>query len=279
MLFYSNIPVTLLAAGVVISLYYGRGFRRRFPRFDVVGFLLLAAILFGLQTIFNMGNDFDWFASPILATALVIVIVALPIFIIWSLGERHPALDLRLFGNRNYAVAVICSMAGFLIIQGTLSLFVGQLQLLLGYSSDLAGLVYMSMLLFAAPVAAIVHELCKSVDVRLVSCLNFIGVAVTLTWIGLYDKQASFDQIALPMTFFRFLARHVLRAIGDDRDAWASGLPAHPRRRRVRSATNGGGRVRHLAAGGRAIPAYACPRAGSVRPIQRQTLRRARSDV
>jgi DHA2 family multidrug resistance protein len=203
-LFYMNIPVTLLAAGVVISLYYGRGFRRRFPRFDVVGFFLLAAILFGLQTIFNMGNDFDWFASPILATALVIVIVALPIFIIWSLGERHPALDLRLFGNRNYAVAVICSMAGFLIIQGTLSLFVGQLQLLLGYSSDLAGLVYMSMLLFAAPVAAIVHELCKSVDVRLVSCLNFIGVAVTLTWIGLYDKQASFDQIALPMTFFGF---------------------------------------------------------------------------
>ncbi|MFY9629657.1 MAG: MFS transporter, partial [Methylocystis sp.] len=202
--FYSNIPVALLAAGVVASLFYGRGFNRRFPRFDFIGFLLLAAILYGLQTIFNMGNDFDWFASPILVTALIIVVVALPIFVIWELGERHPALDLRLFGNRNYTVAVICSMAGFLIIQGTLSLFVGQLQLLLGYSSDLAGLVYMSMLIFAAPVAAIVHEICKRVDVRLVSCLNFVGIAITLTWIGLYDKQASFDQIALPMTFFGF---------------------------------------------------------------------------
>ncbi len=203
-LFYMNIPIALLAAGVVISLFYGRGFRRRFPRFDFIGFLLLAAILYGLQTIFNMGNDFDWFASPILVTALIIVVIALPIFIIWSLGERHPALDIRLFANRNYTVAVICSMAGFLIIQGTLSLFAVQLQLLLGYSSNLAGIVYLSMLLFAAPVATIVHELCKRVDVRLVSCLNFIGVAVTLTWIGLYDKQASFDQIALPMTFFGF---------------------------------------------------------------------------
>jgi DHA2 family multidrug resistance protein len=95
-------------------------------------------------------------------------------------------------------------MAGFLIIQGTLSVFVGQLQVLLGYSSDLAGLVYLSMLLFAVPVAAIVHELCKRVDVRIVSFLNFLGLAVTLTWIGLYDKQASFDQIALPMAFFGF---------------------------------------------------------------------------
>ncbi len=202
--FYSNIPVALLAAGVVIALFYGRGFRRRFPRFDFIGFLLLAAILYGLQTIFNMGNDFDWFASPILVTALIIVVIALPMFIIWELGERHPALDVRLFINRNYTVATICSMAGFLVIQGTLSVFVGQLQLLLGYSSDLAGIVYLSMLLFAVPVAAIVHELCKRVDVRLISFLNFLGLAVTLTWIGLYDKQASFDQIALPMTFLGF---------------------------------------------------------------------------
>ena len=203
-LFYSNIPVALLAAGVVGSLLYGRGWRRRFPRFDFVGFLLLAAVLYGLQTIFNMGNDFDWFHSPILVVALIIVLVALPCFIIWELGERHPALDMRLFGRRNYAIATICSMAGFFVIMGSLAVFASQLQLLLGYSPSLAGGVYLSMLLLSVPSAAVVHELCKRVDIRLICCLNFLGFAVTLTWLGLFDKTASFDQIAWPMTFFGF---------------------------------------------------------------------------
>ncbi len=203
-LFYSNIPIALSSAGVVGSLFYDRGWRRRFPRFDFVGFLLLAAILYGLQTIFNMGNDFDWFHSPILVVALIIVLVALPCFIIWELGERHPVIDMRLFGQRNYAIATICSVVGFFVIQGSLSLLVSQLQLILGYSSSLAGAVYLSLLFLSVPTAAIVHELCKRVDIRLICCLNFLGFAVTLTWLGLFDKTASFDQIAWPMTFFGF---------------------------------------------------------------------------
>jgi DHA2 family multidrug resistance protein len=78
------------------------------------------------------------------------------------------------------------------------------MQLLLGYSSSLAGGVYLSMLLLSVPSAAIVHELCKRVDVRLICFLNFLGFAVTLTWLGLFDKTASFDQVAWPMTFLGF---------------------------------------------------------------------------
>jgi len=201
-LFYSNIAVALPVAGIVASLYYGRGFRRTITRFDGVGFVLLAAVLFGAQTIFNQGNDFDWFASPILMTALVVVVAGLPLFVIWELGERHPVLDMRLFLHRNYAIATTCSVLGFLIVQGLLSVFVGQLQLLVGNTSSLAGLIYLTMLILAAPLVAIVHELNRSIDVRIVAFLNFFGFSVVLTWIGLFDKLASFDQILLPMLFF-----------------------------------------------------------------------------
>ncbi len=173
-------------------------------RFDCVGFVLLAAILLGLQTIFNQGNDFDWFESPILASALVVVVVALPCFVIWELAERHPAIDVRLFAYRNYAIAMVCSVLGFLVIQGLLSVFVGQLQLLRIYLSSLAGVVYLSMIFLSMPLVSIIHELCRNVDVRLVACLIFLGFAVTLTWIGLYDKHGYFDQIVAPMTFFGF---------------------------------------------------------------------------
>ncbi|MGH6801243.1 MAG: MFS transporter, partial [Methylocella sp.] len=163
-LFYSNVVIALVVAAVTGSLVYGRRIKRHISRFDGVGFFLLAIILLGVQTIFNQGNDFDWFASPFLASTLVVVIVALPCFFIWELGERHPAIDVRLLFYRNYAVAVLCSVIGFLVIQGLLSVFVVQLQLLLGYSSSLAGLVYISMIFLSVPLVLIIHELCRKFD-------------------------------------------------------------------------------------------------------------------
>jgi DHA2 family multidrug resistance protein len=201
-LFLSNVPVALLVAAVVGSLFHGRGYQERIARFDFVGYALLAVILLGAQTIFNQGNDFDWFASPFLAIVLIIAIFALPCFVIWELAERHPAMDLGLFAYRNYTVAVICSVVGFFVIQGLLSLFIVQLQLLLGYSSSLAGLVYISMIFLSVPLVAIVHLLSRNMNPRAIACWTFIGFAVTLTWLGLYDKGGYFDQIALPMIFF-----------------------------------------------------------------------------
>jgi MFS transporter, DHA2 family, multidrug resistance protein len=204
MLFISNIVVSLLVAAVVASLLYGRGFARKIARFDITGSILLVAIVYGTQTIFNMGNDFDWLASPILQVALVVVAIALPCFVIWELAERRPVLDLRLFAHRNYAIATTCSVFGFLIIQGLLSLEIGQLQLLNGYSSSLAGLVYLGMIILAAPFVSIMHELNRKIDVRLVSFFCFLGLAATLTWFGLFDKLASFDQIFWPFLFYGF---------------------------------------------------------------------------
>jgi len=204
MLFYSNIFLGLPIAGVVGALLYGRPFARRITRFDFIGFLLIAIVLVGVQTILNQGNDFDWFASPFLSLVLVAVLVALPTFVAWELGERHPVLDLRLFGYRNYAVATICSIVGFLFIQGTLSVFVGQLQLLLGYTSSLAGVLYLSMGLLAFALISVVHLLVRQFDLRFLASLNFIGFSITLAWLGHFDKAASFDQITTPMIFFGF---------------------------------------------------------------------------
>jgi MFS transporter, DHA2 family, multidrug resistance protein len=203
-LFYTDIVVGLLVAGIIGSLLYGRGFNRRIVRFDIIGVILLTAIVYGAQTIFNMGNDFDWLASPILQTALAIVAIALPLFIIWELGARHPVLDLGLFARRNYAIATACSVFGFLIIQGLLSMLVSQLQLLNGYSASLAGLVYLMMFVVAGPVAAILHELNRTIDVRILSFIDFLGVAGTLIWFGLFDRLAWFDQLSWPVLLFGF---------------------------------------------------------------------------
>lgn len=203
-LFVLNVPVALAIAGTAGALLHGRGFQRRYLRFDFVGFILLCVILGGVQTILNQGNDFDWLDSPFLRGTVILVLVALPCFVIWELGERHPALDIRLFAHRNFAIGVSCLTLGFLAIQGLLSLFIAQIQLLLGYSSWLAGLEFLAMILLAAPVIAIMHEVVNGLDVRPFACVNLLGVAFTLYWIGLFDEPANFDQLFWPMLLLGF---------------------------------------------------------------------------
>ncbi|MGZ5526721.1 MAG: MFS transporter [Methylomonas sp.] len=203
-LFYLNVPLGLAIAGVTGSLLAGRGFERSHIRFDSIGFILLTLILGGVQTILNLGNDFDWLDSPIVQRTLIMLIIALPCFIIWELGERHPAFSVRLFSHRNFTIGVLCLMLGFLSIQGLLSVFIVQLQLLLGYSSSLAGMIYLPMILLALPVTLGMHVMPKNIDARLLACLNLLGFSLTFYWLGLFDDPGSFDQIFWPMLLLGF---------------------------------------------------------------------------
>jgi MFS transporter, DHA2 family, multidrug resistance protein len=200
-LFYLNIPLALFIAALTTALFHGKRHDVRHERFDLVGFVLLAVIFGGFQTILNGGNDFDWFDDPLLRGMLVVVMVAVPVWIVWELGEPHPAIDLRLFAHRNFSIGLLCLGLGFLSIQGLLALFVVQLQMLMGYSSELAGLVFLPMLLLGMPTIALMHELAKRLDVRWMACLNGLGFAATFYWIGLFDDPHSYDQIFWPMVF------------------------------------------------------------------------------
>ncbi|MCK9396927.1 MAG: DHA2 family efflux MFS transporter permease subunit [Methylobacter sp.] len=203
-LFYLNIPLALAIAGITGSLLAGRGFERNHMSFDVIGFMLLALIFGSMQTILNQGNDFDWLDSPFLCSMLLTLIIALPCLIIWELDEPHPVFSLRLFAHRNFTIGVICLFMGFLSIQGLLSVLIVQLQVLLGYSSFLAGMVYLPMILLAAPVTVLMHNLPKGLDARLLASINLLGFSFTFYWIALFDDPGSFDQFFWPMLLLGF---------------------------------------------------------------------------
>lgn len=198
-LFHLNIVLALFIVALAAALFHGKRHDVRHEPFDLVGFVLLAVIFGSLQTILNGGNDFDWFDDPLLCVMLAVVIAAVPVWIVWELGEHRPAMDLRLFTHRNFSVGLLCLGLGFLSIQGLLSLFVVQLQMLLGYSAELAGLVFLPMLLLGLPMIALMHEIAKRLDVRWLACLNGLGFAATFYWIGLFDDPHSYDQIFWPM--------------------------------------------------------------------------------
>ncbi|MGJ0509235.1 MAG: MFS transporter [Methylocystis sp.] len=198
-LFYANATLGFLISATVAALLHGRAHKRKIVRFDAVGFALLTVILIAVQMMFSLGNDFDWFDSALLSGALLVVILAVPVFVIWELGERNPLIDVKLFARSSYAIGVAVGFFGFLTIQGLMSLFSVQMQLLLGYSSSLAGRMYLVMIVAGLPLAGVMYELSKKIDVRLVISLMAMSAAAVLTWLGMFDKHASYAALMIPV--------------------------------------------------------------------------------
>ncbi|MGZ4998951.1 MAG: DHA2 family efflux MFS transporter permease subunit [Methylomonas sp.] len=197
-LFVFNIPIALAIAGIVGGLLYQRGSPIIRHRFDTVGFVLFALILFGFQTLLNQGNDWDWMRSSYIDGLMVFIIVAMMYWVIWELSLRRPFLDIRLFAHRNFTIGVLILFVGFLFFQGLLSLLIVQLQLALGYSSFLAGLVFLPMAIFAKPMAGVFHEIVKRFDARLLASFNLLGFAATYFWMSRFDDQDAFAQLFWP---------------------------------------------------------------------------------
>ncbi|PPD43019.1 MAG: MFS transporter [Methylobacter sp.] len=197
-LFWLNIPLALAVAGIVGALLYQRGSKRIRHRFDTVGFVLIALALFGFQTLLNQGNDWDWNNSLYINGLIFFIAVTLIYWVIWELSLRRPFLDIRLFAHRNFTIGVIILFAGFLLFQGLLSMLIVQLQLSLGYSSLLAGLVFLPMAIFAKPMTGVFHEIVKRFDARLLASFNCLGFATAYFWLSRFDGQDAFAQLFWP---------------------------------------------------------------------------------
>lgn len=186
-LFYLNVPLPLLSAALAWALLFDRNSPRQTLRFDKVGFLLLAAALFCLQTVLNQGQDADWFNSPVLIVVALIGLLMLGYFIVWELAERKPLLDLRLFSRRNFAIGSLLLSLGFMIMYGLLSVLLVRLQAVAGYTSFLAGSVLLPLVFLAKPMASVMHRIVHRFDARLLICINMLLFALYCYWTSRYD--------------------------------------------------------------------------------------------
>lgn len=197
-LFWANVPIALSIAGLVAALLYQRKVAVARLRLDGLGLASCVTAWFGLQTLLNRGNDVDWWRAD---SQIVLGLATLLAFAVWigrARSTRRPYLDLRLLTHRNFAVGLTVLCAGFLGFQGLLSLLIVQLQLNLGYSSWLAGLVFLPMAVFAKPVAAVMHEIVKRVDARWLASLSLAGFSVCYFWLSRFDDSAAFATLLGP---------------------------------------------------------------------------------
>jgi DHA2 family multidrug resistance protein len=196
-LFYFNLPLPLLAAALVWALLFDRPTPQRKLPFDGIGFLLLCAILFGVQSVLNQGQDADWFNSIALMSTALLSLLLSAYFIIWELEQTTPLLNLRLLTRRNFAIGSLLLGVSFMMMYGLLSVLLVRLQVIAGYTSFLAGSVLLPLVFLAKPMAVVMHRIVHRFDARLLACINMLLFALYCAYSSYFDffgRGSWFDQ-------------------------------------------------------------------------------------
>ena len=165
-------------------------------KFDFGGFGLAALFLGALEITLDRGQRLDWFSSPVIQITSVVCVLSLCAFIPWELTRKDPVVKIRLFFQRNFAVASLLLMVVGLLIFGTTQFIPQLLQQVLGYTATDAGLALTAggaAIMIMMPVAGILGN---KVDPRLLIAFPLIVQSFALWNMSHLDTQISFAAAA-----------------------------------------------------------------------------------
>ncbi len=231
-IFYINIPVGILAAFMVWTVYHKRESVRTSLPIDSVGLTLLVLWIGALQIMLDLGKENDWFHSGLIIGLGVVALVGFAFFLVWELTDAHPVVDLRLFARRNFWAGSMATSIAYGLFFGNVVLIPLWLQQYMGYTSTAAGMVMAPVGLLAIVLSPIVGKSIGKFDPRYFASFAFVVFAVVLWMRSQFNTQADFATLLLPTfvqgiamaCFFIPLSGITLSGLGPERIAAAAGL-------------------------------------------------------
>jgi DHA2 family multidrug resistance protein len=164
---------------------------------DFVGFILVAFFLGCLEVTLDRGEREDWFSSPMIVTTAILSAAAFLAFIPWELSRKDPIVAIRLFANRNFAIANVFMLLMGLIVFGTTQFIPQLLQEVLGYTATNAGLALTmggGATLLMMPIAGF---LSGRVDPRYLIAFALVIQGLAMWNMSQLNTQMSFDDAAI----------------------------------------------------------------------------------
>ncbi len=182
-IFFINIPIGIFASTVVGRQLKGRPERLETPKMDYIGLATLVLGVGALQIMLDLGNDEDWFSSPLIVALAIIAAVGLAVFVIWELTDKDPIVNLRLFRHRNFrsgTIAMTVAYAAFFSVGILVPLW---LQRNLGYTTPFVG------------------KYANRFDLRLLASFAFVAMSMTSFARSWFNLDVDFEHVALVQLF------------------------------------------------------------------------------
>jgi DHA2 family multidrug resistance protein len=231
-IFYINVPVGLIAAIFTWGIFKNRESPRRRLPVDKVGLLLLVLWVGSLQVMLDTGKDLDWFGSTRIVTLAVVAAIALVLFLVWELNEKHPVVDMHFFARRNFWIGTVALSIAYGAFFGNLVLLPLWLQQFMGYTATQAGMALAPVAVLAIIFTPMVGRSMHKADPRLLASISFVIFAIVMWMRADFNTQADFGTIMLPTLvqgmavafFFIPLVALTLTDVRPDQVSSAAGL-------------------------------------------------------
>lgn len=199
LIFYINIPIGIVAFLMTLMFIPNPHFLEK-PKggIDWIGLGLLSAGLASLQYVLERGQHDDWYQSDTIWILTIVAVVGLAWFIVKSLRDRHPLVDLNVFRFRTFTIGnIIGAISGFGLF-GTSLVLPLFFQTVLGFTAFDTGLALLPGAIATAISMMIVGRLIGKIDPRLLVGFGMIVFGISTWWMGGLNENAGYWDVFWP---------------------------------------------------------------------------------
>jgi MFS transporter, DHA2 family, multidrug resistance protein len=205
-LFFINIvPGIGITIGVLALIDFDQPNFALLERFDWWGLLFMAGFLGSLEYVLEEGPQYEWLQDTSVAIFAAVCFVSAFAFFWRVFTVEEPIVDLRTFGNRNFAIGCVLQFCIGIGLYGLTYIYPRYLAEVRGYSALMIGETMFVSGITMFLMAPIVGKLMQKVDLRYIIAFGLVTFALgswQMTWI-----TRDYD-------FYELLVPQILRGIG-----------------------------------------------------------------
>jgi DHA2 family multidrug resistance protein len=205
-LFFINvIPGIIITIGVLALIDFDQPNFALLQRFDWWGLIFMAGFLGALEYVLEEGPQYEWLQDTSVATCAAVSFLSAIAFFWRAFTAKVPIVDLRTFGDRNFAIGCmlqLCVGVGLYGLTYVYPLYLAQVR---GYSPLMIGETMFVSGATQFLVAPIIGRLMLRFDLRYIIAFGLVTFAAgsyQMTWI---TRDYDFYELLLPQ---------ILRGIG-----------------------------------------------------------------
>jgi DHA2 family multidrug resistance protein len=199
LLFFVNVPIGIAAFLMTIAFIPDPAYLAK-PKggIDWLGLGLLSTGIASLQYVLERGQHDDWFSSPTISTLCIVSVVATAWFLIKTLRDTNPLVDLRAFRFPTFAFGnMLMVIVGF-GLYGTSLIMPLFFQTSMGMTAFGTGMALLPGAFATAAAMIVVARILPFVDARILTAVGLVLFALSCWQLGDLNQYAGIGDIFVP---------------------------------------------------------------------------------
>jgi MFS transporter, DHA2 family, multidrug resistance protein len=199
LIFYINVPIGIVAFFMTLAFIPSPKYIAK-PKggIDWIGLGLLTAGLASLQFVLEQGERDDWFSSQTIVVLTLVSTATLVAFVVKTLRDRHPIVDLKVFKFRSFSVGSLLGVVMGFGLYGTALILPLFFQSLLGFTAFDTGLALMPGAFATALSMLIIGRILNRIDGRWSILFGTLLFAWSTWLLGGLTVQAGYWEVFWP---------------------------------------------------------------------------------